>query len=113
MAKAQERTSQTTQTTRGRQKPVGYKPGDEVRGERSGFVPIELCDNFFENTGDRPVTKTVTICNDDDAFEMQVDIEGAEVTTIPAKKCKTIVVTIPKKKSLHVDHTGRYRPEPS
>jgi hypothetical protein len=99
-------------TIRNQQKVSRRRRGDEGREEKSGFVSIEGCDNFFENTGERPITKTVTICNDD-VFDMEVDIDGKKITTIPEKKCKTIIVTIPKNKSLHVDRNGRYRPEPS
>ena len=77
----------------------------------NGFVPFEGCDDFFENTTDAEVTKTVTICNEDEHFEMIVDVDGTEVTRIDVGKCKTIVVKIPAGKSLHADKNGKYRPE--
>jgi hypothetical protein len=76
-------------------------------------IPFKRCDNFLENTTQGKVTKTVTICNDDDGFEMIVDIDGTEVTKIDPEKCKTIVVQLEKGKALHADHDGRYRIEPS
>lgn len=83
--------------------------GSETTGD--GFISFEGCDKFFENTTDATVTVTVTICNDDPDFPMDVDIDDKIITGIDVGKCKTIVVKIPAGKSLHANRNGRYRPE--
>ena len=75
----------------------------------SDFVTFEGCDDFYENTTQKTVTVTVTICNDDEDFDMAVDVGGAKKTTVGPGKCKTIIVEIPAGKSLHADRNGRYR----
>ncbi|HLV00345.1 MAG TPA: hypothetical protein VKZ59_03710 [Acidobacteriota bacterium] len=93
--------------------PPPYKGTSDVASETTadGFLTFEGCDDFFENTTDQMVTKTVTIRNEDEDFSMTVDIDGKEITRIDPGKCKTFVVTIPAGKSLHADRNGRYRPE--
>lgn len=74
------------------------------------WIPIEYCDNFYENTTSVPREVTVSIKNDSEVIDMTVDIDGSKVAEIPKGKAKTIIVTIPAGKSLHVNAPGKYLP---
>lgn len=90
----------------------------ELIGDGGGVVSdcccfIRVSDVFggtlIENTTKKPITKTVTICNDDTSFAMSVTVGDDEVAEIEAGRSKTIVVEVPAGKSLDIDRPGRYQ----
>ncbi len=69
--------------------------------------PFKSCEEIVSN----PTTKTqivmVRICNGDDSFEMNVDVSGTKLKSIPGGECRTFFVELKPGEFLHADRDGK------